>query len=147
MNLLRLCFLALLFTLWSCGSDEPDTVSGKYIMTELDFGDCNNITEEVPVFEDGALCVVEDGINNCVSFCLDFTETTLDITIIASADGAEIFNSSQSVSFDPESEEIDFCLPDADCDGVTISNDRNSITIEGFDADLGCSFSMLLERS
>ena len=131
--------------LMSCGEGE-DTISGEYCMTDLQFSGCSDLSAVDLVFDDGGLCLEEDGVYGCVFFCLNFTETSLSINIRATEDGEEVLNLDQSAMFDPDSETIDFCLPNATCDGITVSDDKDRITFSGFDSDLGCDFVLVMER-
>ena len=141
-------FLAL-STLWytSCGDSEEDQLIGKYVLTQLDFSNCIDPDEVMFEFNNGGLCAEEDGVYACIFFCLTFSETELTVDISATEDGNEIFSLSQAAAYDPESESIDFCLPDNTCDGIVVSNNKDRITFSGFDDDLGCNFSFIMERS
>lgn len=139
--------LLLTFHFTSCGDSEEDQLLGKYTLTQLEFSNCIDPDEVMFEFNNGGLCAEEDGVYACLFFCLTFSETELTVDLRATEDGNEIFNLSQAASYDPESESIDFCLPGNDCDGITVSNNKDRITFSGYDDDLECDFTFVMERS
>lgn len=145
-NLLSLLVLLSLFFMTSCGEGE-DQLIGKYVLTDIQFSGCLDPDEATFQFDNGGLCITEDGVYGCLFFCLTFSENSLMVDISATEDGNEIFSLSQSAAYDPESETIDFCLPDNTCDGITVSDDKKRIVFSGYDDDLECDFTFTMQKA